>query len=531
MTEPTIAEVRSLTDRYTRTVLAEPTGWERDLQASEDRAAPLTPAEIDADPVAAALLPPTIDEPRAYLERIGPSYKVVIRPLAARFLFRDVRTDRDLAADVTVSLEARHLFRTTVTLSLTGRDKIAKTAAELARGDPNAWRRATFAAVEAVLEAEERLGAPVDLRSAPIALPAGGLDVARHFWPVGTMQTVAPGDAGKSTIMRAVAVSLAGGLVVIPGIEPIGDPRPILYVAGEDPIAYWHSRSIEAICRGLGIDRSRLAQPIELYDARGRPLHRIARAIAERAADFGAVILDSQQALLAQADASGGIRDRDGLFWNGVDQMDRPTAIVGHPNRDDAKRWAQADGRIAGSEVNRDRVRMAWRGTFRDEPAVAGTSYRRYTLDERQEQPRAESRRDRVRRLVAIRDERIRSRRAPVHGRRAAGRERPGRRALAGLGRDTRRLPQRGDNDRGAHGRGAVDRLTRRCKAAAEAGSRLPRGARRGGRVTGVTTRDCYGVTMPPPERDGVTHTRRVSRHVTGAGNGSQSRKSTGTDR
>ena len=27
MTEPTIAEVRSLTDRYTRTVLAEPTGW------------------------------------------------------------------------------------------------------------------------------------------------------------------------------------------------------------------------------------------------------------------------------------------------------------------------------------------------------------------------------------------------------------------------------------------------------------------------------------------------------------------------
>ena len=424
----------------------------------------------------------------------------MIRPLAARFLFRDVRTDRDLAADVTVTLEARHLFRTTVTLSLTGRDKIAKTAAELARGDPNAWRRATFAAVEAVLEAEERLGAPVDLRSRlPIALPAGGLDVARHFWPVGTMQTVAPGDAGKSTIMRAVAVSLAGGLVVIPGIEPIGDPRPILYVAGEDPIAYWHSRSIEAVCRGLGIDRSRLAQPIELYDARGRPLHRIARAIAERAADFGAVILDSQQALLAQADASGGIRDRDGLFWNGVDQMDRPTAIVGHPNRDDAKRWAQADGRIAGSEVNRDPGWMARPG---DVPRRARRG--RYGISpvhahERQEQPRAESRRDRVRRLVAIRDERIRSRRAPVHGRRAAGRERPGRRALAGLGRDTRRLPQRGDNDRGAHGRGAVDRLTRRCKAAAEAGSRLPRGARRGGRVTGVTTRDCYGVTMPPP--------------------------------
>ena len=83
----------------------------------------------------------------------------MVRPLAARFTFRDVRTDRDLTADVTVSIEARHLFRTTITLSLTGREKLGKTAAELARGDQNAWKRATFAAVEAVLEAEERLGA------------------------------------------------------------------------------------------------------------------------------------------------------------------------------------------------------------------------------------------------------------------------------------------------------------------------------------------------------------------------------------
>ena len=59
----------------------------------------------------------------------------MVRPLAARFLFRDVRTDRDLTADVAVSIEARHLFRTTITLSLTGREKLGKTAADLARGD------------------------------------------------------------------------------------------------------------------------------------------------------------------------------------------------------------------------------------------------------------------------------------------------------------------------------------------------------------------------------------------------------------
>ena len=353
---------------------------ERNLRATEDRQSPMTAEEIEADPVARILLSPSPDRPRVFLDRLGPSYLVVVRPLGARFLFRDVRTDHELGADVTVGLAGRHLFRTTVTLSLTGRDKVAKTAADLAGGNGPAWRLATFAAVEAVLEAEERLGAPVDLRTASLALPTGGLHVARPVWPIGSMVMTAPGDAGKSTIGRAMAVSLAGDLAVLPGVEPVGGPRPVLYVAGEDPVVYWHSRSVEAICRGLGVDRASLAQPIELYDAAGRPLHRIARAIAERAADFGAVILDSHQSLLAAPDATGGIRDRDSLFWHGVDQSGRPTAIIAHPNRADAQAWNKADGRIAGSEVNRDRARMAWRATFTDEPAVIGTSFRRYTL-------------------------------------------------------------------------------------------------------------------------------------------------------
>ncbi|HEV2006064.1 MAG TPA: hypothetical protein VGQ85_05560, partial [Candidatus Limnocylindrales bacterium] len=101
---------------------------------------------------------------------------------------------------------------------------------------------------------------------------------------------------------------------------------------------------------------------------------------AERAADFGAIVLDSQQALLPPLDASGGIRDRDGLFWTAVDQLGLPVLVIAHPNRSDARDWTRADGRIAGSEVNRDRARMAWRATWEDAPAVAGSSWRRYTL-------------------------------------------------------------------------------------------------------------------------------------------------------
>lgn len=338
---------------------------------------PVNPAMLAAEAWDAELAKPLA----VTLERVGPSYRVNLRDLDATVLFRDVRTAGELSADVAVGQGGRHLFRTTITLTLAGRDKIAKVAADLGTGTVDAWRRGTFAAVEQVLYAEDRLGDPVDLRTASLAMPAGGTHVAAPLWPTGTVVLVSPGDSGKSTTARAIAVSLASGIEVIPGIVPSGPTRPVLFVAAEDPVAYWHSRSIEAICRGIGIERRNLAQPIELFDARGRPLHRIARAIAERAADYGAVMLDSQQALLAQVDATAGIRDRDSLFWNAVDQLEGPSFIIAHPNRADARGWDKADGRIAGSEVNRDRARMAWRGTWKDEPAVVGTSFRRYTLE------------------------------------------------------------------------------------------------------------------------------------------------------
>ncbi len=275
--------------------------------------------------------------PYCSVERVGPSYRA--RVGEATFLFRDVRTDRDLTADVTVLVGARHLFRSTVTLSLTGREKIARVAADLAGDQQEPWRLATFAAVEAVMEAEEQLGQPVDLRSATLELVAGGTHLLTRLWPVGTVALTAPGDAGKSTITRALGVSLAHGIEIIPGLTPIGGPRPVLYVAAEDSVSYWHARSIEAICRGAGVARRDLIEPIELFDARGRPLHRIARALAERASAFGAIVLDSQQALLPVLDAAGGIRDRDSLFWQAAGARYRPPEPSGR-TRLGPRRWA-----------------------------------------------------------------------------------------------------------------------------------------------------------------------------------------------
>jgi hypothetical protein len=318
--------------------------------------------------------PPPAPSPLT-ITRLGPTYRVVVDPPGLTMTFRDVRTDGELAADVSIGVDDRHLFRTTTTLSLTTRDRLAKTAAEFAGASANVFREAVFAAVEAVLAAEETLCDEVDLRTAPLT-GAGSLFVARPVWETGPTVLVAPGDSGKSTFARAVAVSVAGNLETIPGIAP-AVTGPILYVAGEDAVAVWHARAIEAICRGIGVNRATLAYPIVLFDSTGKPIHRIARAIAERAADFAGVVLDPLSAFLAAGDQ---VRDRDNLFWRAVDTIERPAFIIAHPNLAQSRRWEEADGRIAGSELNRDRVRLAWAARWKDEPAIAGSSFRRYTV-------------------------------------------------------------------------------------------------------------------------------------------------------
>ncbi|HVA86571.1 MAG TPA: hypothetical protein VNF73_09680, partial [Candidatus Saccharimonadales bacterium] len=158
-------------------------------------AAPI--AELPDKERLGAVRPPL--PPLVLLERRGPSYRVTEPEVKLEMTFRDVQTGGELSADVAVGVAGRHLFRTTTTLSLTARDKLAKTAAEFSGATPAMLRRALFAAVEAVLAAEDQVGAPVDLRFGSLALPAGGLHVARPLWPTGNGVLVSPGDAGKST--------------------------------------------------------------------------------------------------------------------------------------------------------------------------------------------------------------------------------------------------------------------------------------------------------------------------------------------
>ena len=313
-----------------------------------------------------------------HVEAVGPSYRVTVG--GVEFMFRDIRTDREMSADVAVRHDGRHLFRSTSTLSITGRNNIARTAKEMNGVGPETaedWKRATYAAVEAVMEAIERLAVGKDLRASELTSQKPAWTV-RPFWPDTTGFLIMPGEAGKSTVLRALAVSIVTGREIIPGFTPLAQ-GPVLYVVSENPSERAHAASVEAICRGAGLERASLPYKILFVSAKGRALHKLSRSLAEQAHDCAAVMLDSQQGFLSLTD-QGNIRDQAAMFWNAVDELDKPAFVIAHPNREEATHWDRSEGRAAGAEVNRDRPRISWAGHWTDEPAIAGTSFRRTTF-------------------------------------------------------------------------------------------------------------------------------------------------------
>lgn len=317
------------------------------------------------------------DDVTVEIVSLGQSWRVTVAPLGSVFIFRNISMGKDPHAEVAVSHNGRSLWRSTSTLSLAGRDKMAKTAAEMDSGDGPAWRAATYAAVEAAIEAEESLGGGEDLRFVAPADPDTSM-LIEGFFPSSNTALVMPNETGKSTVARALAMSIATGREMIPGLRP-RISGPVMYVAGEDGFSSWHAKSLGELARGAGFSPRDMPNQIRIFPTKGRSLTQMARNISEQAGDYAAIFLDSHQALLG-ADQNN-MRDRDSLFWNAIDQIETPTFTVAHPNREDRKNWKSADGSISGSDVNQDRIRCRWKGYWLDDDDKAMQIHRRrYTM-------------------------------------------------------------------------------------------------------------------------------------------------------
>jgi hypothetical protein len=303
------------------------------------------------------------------IERLSPrSWRV--DSLLAGFIFRNVKTTHTPSADVEVFVAGTRVLSTPITLSLHGRRELAKEIDERAGGlEPlEYWKEATNLAFEAILDTVRSLGAIVDISDRPLSPKDRDLWVLEGLVTVGANSLIAPGAFGKSTIARAMCLSVASGRVVLPGAVP-RLTGPVLYVVSEDANINTHAGNIERIKRGAGI-AGPIGHPIEWLPTHGQPLHQIAQSIAERARDHAMVVLDAQSGLMASG-GYGGVRSDATDFHNDIDSLGRPVLLIGHPAMNGAMNWNESDGRSAGSEIHRDRVRMAhamWRKRL--EPAV-----------------------------------------------------------------------------------------------------------------------------------------------------------------
>jgi hypothetical protein len=303
------------------------------------------------------------------IERLSPrSWRV--DSLLAGFIFRNVKVTHTPSADVEVFVAGMRVLTTPITLSLTGRRELAKEIDARAGGlEPlDYWKRACDLAFEAILDTVRSLGDITDISNVLLDPKDRALWVLEGLVTVGANSLIAPGAFGKSTIARAACVSVASGRVVMPGVIP-RVTGPVLYVVSEDANVATHVSNINRIKQGAGIT-GELAYPIEWLPTVGQPLHQIAQSIAERARDHAMVVLDAQSGLMASSGYAG-IRNEATEFHNDIDSLGRPVLLIGHPAMNGSINWNESDGRSAGSEIHRDRVRMAhamWRKRL--EPAV-----------------------------------------------------------------------------------------------------------------------------------------------------------------
>jgi hypothetical protein len=218
-------------------------------------------------------------------------------------------------------------------------------------------------AIETMLDAlQERLldshGELIDLAADEIEIP-DDLTPAYAVWPFVPVARagllIGARGQGKSTMVKAAGLSIITGHRIVPHCEP-RIQGPVLYIGQEEDPEQW-TKSLEQICRGLGIARPHAYRYLQLTNS---SLIDSAERVAETAAKHGAVlvIVDSAQATWGNG-TEAAVREYATTWFHAVKQIGVPTWVIEHPNRNDTKS-AGGDREAAGTSVKGDRAGHQW---------------------------------------------------------------------------------------------------------------------------------------------------------------------------
>ena len=170
------------------------------------------------------------------------------------------------------------------------------------------------------------------------------------IWPDterGVGLSAAPGSL-KSYGALAIALSVATGVSVLRGTR-VGEAKPVLVLDWESDRDE-SERRLRALATGRNIDPNGMVH----YQSMRLPLTDAVHDLTTVAADFGAVIIDSESAAIG-----GSLIDDDRVnrFWDAVRAIGLPSFVIAHKSAENVKR---RQAKFFGSIMNEARVQMAW---------------------------------------------------------------------------------------------------------------------------------------------------------------------------
>ncbi len=170
------------------------------------------------------------------------------------------------------------------------------------------------------------------------------------IWPAhGAVGIAAAPASMKSYGALAIALSVATGTSVLRSHTRPGVQRPVLYLDWEADREE-NERRMRALAKGRGIDPEGAVSYMEMR----HPLSEAVHDLAERAVDFGGIVVDSMSAAIGGSMVDD---DRVNRFWDAVRAIGLPALVIAHKSVDNVRR---REKRFFGSVMNEARVRMAW---------------------------------------------------------------------------------------------------------------------------------------------------------------------------
>ena len=231
--------------------------------------------------------------------------------------------------------------------------------------------------LDALLERVSEVRYELDLVSLEdVQIPAD-LTPQYAVWPIVPKSRpgllIAPSGSGKSTLAGGIAVGVATGVDIVPGISS-RVRGPVIYIGQEEDAEQMRVR-VQMMLKGHQVEAS--LRDFYYMKLRGGSLLDSAEMIAEASANKGAklVIVDAAQATWGDNSESG-VREYASRWYGAIEMFETPTLVIDHPSLAGMKQKGGVELMAAGTSVKRDRSGHVWTVRSIEVPVREGQPYK-----------------------------------------------------------------------------------------------------------------------------------------------------------